>query len=331
MKPSIVMDVYLHPEAREFLSRECQIVQCKPGAEGVAAASRERAVGAIIGPTWQFSGSVLDEIPSLVVVGRPGIGVDNIDPNAATERGVAVVNTPDAPTLSTAEHTVAILLALAKGHKAAARLLSSGGSPTSEPPLIQVEGKVLGLVGLGRIGKRMAHICGSGLGMKILAFDPYVPADEAAVHGATLCPDLYDVLRAADFVSLHCPPSESTRGMMDAAALAAMKPTAYLINCARGVIVDEEALIEALEAGKIAGAGIDVYDPEPPSPSNPLLAMENVVATPHSAGFTEDCLRAMGLGVAEEVLTVMDGRRPSNLVNPDVWDSPSRRRMPGEG
>ena len=326
MKPNIVMNVYLHPEARELLSSECQIVQCMPGAEGVAIARRERAVGAIIGSTWRFSASVFDEIPSLLVVGRPGIGVDNIDLDAATECGVAVVNTPDAPTVSTAEHTVAILLALAKRHKAAARLLSTGGSYTSEPWLVEVEGKVLGLVGLGRIGKRVAHICGLGLGMKVIAYDPYVSADQAAELGVTLYPDLYDLLRIADFVSLHCPPSKDTCGMIDAEALAVMKPTAYLINAARGVIVDEAALIDALRAGGIAGAGMDVFDPEPPSPSNPLLAMENVVATPHSAGFTDGALLAMGVGVVNEVLAVLRGTRPTNLVNPKVWDSPARRR-----
>ena len=114
--------------------------------------------------------------------------------------------------------------------------------------------------------------------------------------------------------------------MLNAGALAVMKSTAYLINCARGILVDEAALIAALETGKIAGAGLDVFDPEPPDPANPLLHMENVVATPHTAGFTEAALRAMGMGVAKELLAVLDGERPSNLVNPSVWDSPARRR-----
>ena len=115
--------------------------------------------------------------------------------------------------------------------------------------------------------------------------------------------------------------------MIDADALATMKPSAYLVNCARGMIVDESALAEALRAGTIAGAGLDVYDPEPPSPDNPLLAMENVVATPHSAGYTDGCQLAMGMGVAEQVLAVLSGKRPANLVNPTVWDSPDRRTL----
>ena len=326
MKPNIVMDVYLHPAAVELLSTECQIVRCNRGAEGVAIARREQAAGAIIGSTWQFTGPVLDEIPSLLVVGRPGIGVDNIDEDAATERGVAIVNTPDAPTTSTAEHAVALLMAVAKRHKAAARLLSTGGSHRTEPLLIELEGKTLGLVGLGRIGRRVAHICGLGLGMKVVAFDPYVSASQAAKLGVTLYPDLFDLLRVADFVSLHCPPTKEACGMINAEALAAMKPTAYLINAARGAVVDETALIDALRAGGIAGAGLDVWNPEPPSPDNPLLAMENVVGTPHSAGYTEEAGRAMGVGIVEEVMAVVRGARPANLVNPKVWDSPARRR-----
>ena len=188
MKPRIVYDLYLHPEALDSLSSGCRIVHCAPGAEGVAVARGQSAAAAIVGPTWQFSGTVLDQIPSLLVIGRPGIGVDAIDLEAATERGVVVVNTPEAPSTSTAEHAAAMLLALAKHHKPAARLVSSGGSFTEEPMLVEVSGKVLGLVGLGRVGKKMAHICGAGLGMAVVAFDPYVAADQAAKLGVSLYP-----------------------------------------------------------------------------------------------------------------------------------------------
>jgi D-3-phosphoglycerate dehydrogenase len=328
MKETVVMDLYLHPEAVDLLSTKCQIVRCKQGMNGEEAIRRHGAFAAIIGPTWRFTGEVLDQLPGLLVVGRPGIGVDSIDLEAATERGVAVVNTPDGPTVSTAEHAVALLLALARRHKAAARLLSQeGGSFVTEPKLLEVHGMTLGLVGLGRIGKQVARICGLGLGMKVVAFDPYVPAEQAAELGVTMYSDLFEILRISDFVSLHCPPSSKTKGLINAQALAAMRPTAYLVNCARGVIVDETALIAALQTGQIAGAGLDVFDPEPPECTNPLLHMENVVATPHTAGFTEGALRAMGLGVAHEVLAVLAGECPANLVNPAVWNSPNRRTV----
>jgi D-3-phosphoglycerate dehydrogenase len=284
-------------------------------------------MAAIIGPTWRFTGDLLDQLSNLLVIGRPGIGVDNIDLEAATERGVAVVNTPDGPTISTAEHAVSLLLALAKRHKPASRLLTEGGSFIDEPKLLEVCGMTLGLVGLGRVGKRVARICGQGLGMKVVAFDPYVRAEQAVELGVTLYSDLFEVLRMSDFVSLHCPPSKETKGMIDAKAFAAMKPTAFIINCARSSILDETALIAALQAGRIAGAGMDVFDPEPPDRNHPLLHMQNVVATPHTAGFTEGALRAMGMGVAEEVLAVLRGVRPANLVNPAVWEAPNRRRI----
>jgi D-3-phosphoglycerate dehydrogenase len=284
-------------------------------------------MAAIIGPTWRFTGDLLDQLSNLLVIGRPGIGVDNIDLEAATERGVAVVNTPDGPTISTAEHAVSLLLALAKRHKPASRLLTEGGSFIDEPKLLEVCGMTLGLVGLGRVGKRVARICSQGLGMKVVAFDPYVRAEQAVELGVTLYSDLFEVLRMSDFVSLHCPPSKETKGMIDAKAFAAMKPTAFIINCARSSILDETALIAALQAGRIAGAGMDVFDPEPPDRNHPLLHMQNVVATPHTAGFTEGALRAMGMGVAEEVLAVLRGVRPANLVNPAVWEAPNRRRI----
>lgn len=326
MRSTVVMDVYLHPEAMELLAAQCELARCQPGAESEEVARRTGAAAAVVGPGWRFTGEVLDRLSDLLVIGRPGIGVDNIDLEAATERGVAVVNAPDGPSESTAEHAVALLLALAKRHKPAQRLLTQGGLFTEEPRLLEVRGMVLGLVGLGRIGKRVAQICGVGLGMKVIAFDPYAPAGHAAALGVTLCPTLADVISVADFVSLHCPPSRETSGMVKAGALAAMKSTAYLINCARGSLVDEPALIAALQAGGIAGAGLDVFDPDPPDPANPLLHMENVIATPHTAAFTDVALRSMGVGMAHEVLAVLRGVRPSNLVNPPVWDSPARRR-----
>jgi D-3-phosphoglycerate dehydrogenase len=266
----------------------------------------------------------MDQMPTLVVIARPGIGVDNVDQPAATERGVVVVNTPDAPTVSTAEQTVSLLLALAKRHKPAARILATQGNIFAEPTLVEVKGKVLGLLGIGRIGSTVAQICGHGLGMKVIAFDPFVSPERAAALGVSLRPSMSDVLREADFVSLHLPLTKESRGLINAQALAQMKPTAYLLNCARGPIVDEPALIAALQAGKLAGAGLDVFDPEPPAADNPLLAMENVAATPHSSGFSDGCQLKMGLALAEEIIDALNGKHPANLVNPKVWDSPAR-------
>ena len=329
MTHTIVLSTILLKVGLDLLQDQCEVVRCTPGAIGVAAAQDVNAQAAIVGNEWRFSAEVLDQIPSLLVIGRPGIGVDNIDLEAATSRGVAVVNTPDSPTVSTAEQTVSLLLALVKRHKPAARLLATGGDVLAEPMLITLPGKVLGLVGLGRIGGTVAKICRQGLDMKVIAYDPYISADRAAAIGVSLCATLPELLRSADFVSLHLPLTNTTRHLINSEALALLKPTAFLINCARGPIVDEAALIEALRSGRLTGAGLDVFDPEPPSPANPLLALENVVATPHSSGFTEDHLYKSSVAVAEQVLAVLRGMRPDNLVNPDIWDSPARQRRAG--
>ena len=331
MKPTIIADVFLHDDAVDLLNREGHLVRCESGERGVALARREKAAGAILTPTWKFDGEVIDAIPSLLAIGRPGIGVDSIDVPAASKRGVVVVNTPDAPAVSTAEHTLSLILALGKRHKAFVRVQQSGQLLTVEPPLIELRGKTLGLVGLGRVGRQVARMCGLGLQMRVLAYDPYVSAGEAQKLGGKLMPSLHELLRESDVVSIHCPPSKETRGLINAAALAAMKPHAYLINCARGAIVDEPALIIALQEGRIAGAGLDVFDPEPPATTNPLLAMENVVATPHSAGYTDGALREMGMGVAREVLDAIEGKRPENMLDPVVWNSPAMRKRRGEG
>jgi len=160
--------------------------------------------------------------------------------------------------------------------------------------------------------------------MKVIGFDPNVSEETARELNVTLCPTVYDLLSRSDIVSLHVPVTSQTVRLIDARALAAMKPGALLINCARGLVVDEKALIEALISGRLAGAGLDVFDTEPPDPANPLLAMENVIATPHSGAATEDTMRRMGQQVADQIIAVLDNTRPSNLVNPEVWDHPAR-------
>ena len=315
-------------EAYDLLGEDWEIVKVEPGAGGIETACRIGAIAAIIGG-WKFGPEVMDQMPDLLVIARPGIGVDAVDLDAAADRGILVINTPDGPTVSTAEQTIACMLALAKRHKAGARLLAAGKNPFAEPMLIELKGKVLGVLGLGRIGGTVASICGQGFGMKVIGFDPYLSQERADALGVTRAATLEEVLRVADFVSVHIPSTAETRHLINADALALMKPSAFLINCARGPLVDEAALVKALRAGELAGAGLDVFDVEPPSVSNPLLAMENVVATPHSAGFTEDSLRKMHLQLAKQLIDIVSGVRPSNLVNPSAWDVAIRRgRIP---
>jgi D-3-phosphoglycerate dehydrogenase len=324
-KNVILVEALLHESALDILRYTSTVVNGSAGPDGLALARDNRATAAIISAKWKFDGITMDSVPTLLVIGRPGIGVDNIDIDQASMRGIVVVNTPDGPTISTAEHAVSLLLALAKRHKPGARVLLSGASLQNEPPCIELSGKVLGIIGLGRIGTMVARICTSGLSMRAIAYDPFVSEAHARALGVELRQELDDLLREADFVSLHVPATPSTIGLIDERAFTIMKPTAFLINCSRGAIVNAAALTAALQSRAIAGAGLDVYDPEPPSPSDPLFRLEEVVATPHSAFYTDDCRRRMGVSVAQQVLATLDGVRPDNMVNPDVWDSSARR------
>jgi D-3-phosphoglycerate dehydrogenase len=271
-------------------------------------------------------GALLDRVGGrLRVVSRPGIGVDRIDLAAATERGVLVVNTPDGPTESTAEHAIALMLGLTKLVATSDRILRSGRGflPYGALPLgLELRDTTLGLVGLGRIGGRVAEIA-RGLGMRVLAFDPFAAPARAAALGVELVEPLARLLSSADIVSIHCPATPETERLIDAAALAQMRPGSYLINVARGTIVDEAALLAALRSGHLAGAGLDVYNPEPPPADNPLFSLPNTICTQHIASYTGASVLRMQVMACEQVAAVLRGERPTNLVNVEVWE---RRR-----
>jgi D-3-phosphoglycerate dehydrogenase len=269
--------------------------------------------------TARITAKVIKAGDSLQVIGRHGVGYDNIDVATATRRGIPVVITPEAITESVAEHTVGCLLALAKRIGEADRELRRGnfGARLTHTGS-ELYGKTLGLVGLGRIGGRVAEICRTAFAMRHLAYDPYVAPQRAAELGVELVGDLGSLLAAADFVSLHAPLTAETRGLIGARQLATMKRTAYLVNTARGGMVDEAALIEALRDGTLAGAALDVFAQEPPPADSPLWSLDNVIVTPHMASHTQEGLRRMAVDVAEEVLRVLRGERPRGAVNPEV-------------
>ncbi len=285
----------------------------------LAALGRAQAI--IASSLIQYNGQLFARTPGLRLIARTGIGVDNIDLDAATAAGIVVVNTPDGPTESTAEHTVAMLLALAKRLKQGNANLAAGEWGPRKPPLIGIEvtGKTLGLLGLGRIGRRVAAICRLGLDMEVIGYDPYVKPAAAAEFGVTPL-SLDDVVARADFLSLHMPATPETYRIMDAARIAQMKDGAYLLNLSRGPLVDPAALLAALDGGKLAGAGLDVFDPEPPALDDRLRDHPDVIATPHSATLTYECRRRMERMALERVLAFARGERPDNVVNPAVYD-----------
>ena len=259
----------------------------------------------------------IESVPGLRVIARTGIGVDSVDLVAATRQGVLVCNTPDGPTVPTAEHAVMLLLAAAKNLKALHPLLKPDDDPNQvgTGSALELDGRCLGLVGYGRIGQRVAAIA-KALGMEVVAHDPFV--DHAEVE---LLP-LEEFWPRCDAISLHAPLTDDTRCMVDAAAFAAMRPGVILVNTARGGLVDHEALMAALDDGTVRAAGLDVTDPEPLPFDHPLWQRREVMVTPHVASATvRGRERMVGMAV-EQVLMALAGERPTHLVNPEVLESP---------
>ncbi len=256
--------------------------------------------------------TVIDQAPSLKVVARYGVGVDNIDIDAAASRGIAVTNVPDYCVDEVAEYVIALILACARQVVRLDRIVHGGRwSPADISPTRRLAGSVLGLVGLGRIGCAVATRA-SALGLTILAHDPFVANPPA---GVTLT-GLGELLATADFVSLHVPLTESTQGLIGSPEIRAMKPTAFLVNAARGALIDEAALYEGLCEGWIAGAALDVLAAEPPGPDHPLIGLDNVILTPHVAFYSEESLRDRRLKAALGVREVLLGRMPDHPVTP---------------
>jgi len=323
MNPVLLLYGDMPIQAMEALKAQAQVAG-PFGAQDDWQALLQDADAIITGVEIQFTDQVLDQALRLRVIGRPGIGVDNIDLAAATERGICVVNTPDAPTEPVAEKVVGWIIMLAHRLRDADRVARAAGwrerSTLRGQDLVS---KTLGLVGVGRVGGRVAQICSSGLGMHVLAYDPYVSPERARQLGIEPVSSLDALLPVSDFISLHCPLTSETRGMIGERELRAMKPTAYLINSARAQIVQEAALLHALREEWIAGAALDVFYTEPALPEEPLLTMDNVILAPHIGSFTHEGVLRMSMGTVEQVLMVLRGERPPNLVNPKVWD---RRR-----
>jgi D-3-phosphoglycerate dehydrogenase len=238
---------------------------------------------------------------------------------------VLVVNQSGGNADAVAEHAVAMMLSLTKNIPQTDRSLRSAQrAPREKFKGWNATGRTVGVIGIGNTGRRVARICGLGLQMKVLACDPYLTAEEIQARGATKV-DLPALLKESRFISVHCPYNDETRNMIGARELAAMQPGSYLVTTARGGIVDEYALAAALKSGHIAGAGVDVWNDEPPPLSHPLLALDNVIATFHTAGITQDSRENMRTWNAQQVAAILRGERPPRLVNPDAWGKFAQR------
>jgi phosphoglycerate dehydrogenase-like enzyme len=310
------------------------------------AVQHENALGAvaalsILGSAQAFFGipnrAELEAAPKLEVIAIPGSGTDMFDVATATERGIAVVNAAGAQDEAVAEHALGLMLALVKRIAVSDRWFHEekrfpersryigDGWPRGFPS--ELDGKTIGIVGYGFAGQALARKCRLGFGMRVLAFDPYRDAVEASRQGTKLVPELRPMLAASDFVSLHVPLSDETRHLISQAELRSMKPTAYLINLSRGGTVDEKVLVQALRQGWIAGAGLDVFETEPPPDGHPLFDLENVVLTGHIGGWTRESLPRLARVALEGMIAVLRGERPERLVNPEVWSRVVGRRQ----
>jgi D-3-phosphoglycerate dehydrogenase len=287
----------------------------------VATVIREiKGVEGVVVRTAPFTREIIEAADALKVIGRHGVGVDNIDVKAATEKGIVVVNTPNANATSVAEHTLMVIGALAKRAVVYDRATRNGNwEIRNSYKAMDLDGKTLGLVGIGRIGSMVAKRAAAAYNMKVIAYDPYVLPEAAGKMGVSLVAQMDDVFKQADVVSLHTPLTPETRGFVNEAKLRLMKPTAFLVNLSRGEVINEKDLCAALKSGVIAAAALDVYDPEPPLKDNPLFGLDNVILSPHSAALTEECVIRMATGAAEGILEVLSGNRPQFVVNPDVY------------
>jgi D-3-phosphoglycerate dehydrogenase / 2-oxoglutarate reductase len=333
----ILLVEHIHPAGEALLESGAEIVQPQP----------QNALGIleVIGPcdglvvrNTKITRQILEAAPRLRVIGRHGVGYDTIDVAAATEMNIPVVYTPAANTESVAEIAMGYIICLGRKLVQAHTAMRSGQllsdtytlSVMSQKRALanaDLRGKTVGVIGVGRIGSLLSRKAIAAFQMRVLGYDPYVDGPILAGYGVQKVERLEDMLPQCDFVTLHCPGGAETKHMMNDRTLSLMKPSAYLLNTARGTVIHEAALIKALQAGKIAGAAVDVYDPEPPKADNPLLHMENAIVTPHYCAMTEESLYNMGTMVAQGVLDGLNGKRPEYLVNPEVWE---RRRLPGK-
>jgi D-3-phosphoglycerate dehydrogenase len=294
-----------------------EIVLFRPNDEQFAAVAKD--ADAILNADFKLTRPLIGSLRQCRIISRFGTGVDNIDVEAATERGIPVANVPEFCTEEVANRAWTLLMGIACQLIGADRSVRRGHwrSPGNVGTL-QIEGQTLGLVGFGKIARAVGKR-GRVFGMNVITHDPYLSENVAQAEGVTLC-SLETLFRTSDFISLHVPATPETHRLINAKTLALMKSTAVLVNTARGALVDEAALSQRLQQGLLAGAGLDVFDPEPPSSENPLLLNERVILTPHSAALTAAALGKVRRLCVDSVVRVLKGQRPIHVVNPSVLE-----------
>jgi len=269
----------------------------------------------VIVRTFKLSREIIENATRLKIIVRHGVGVDNIDVELATQRRILVANTPNANTTSVVEHTIMLIMALAKNLIKYDKATRTGNFEIRNSyNAVDLEGKVLGIIGMGRIGRLVCQKVIMAFKMEVLAYDPYVSIEEIKSIGAKAISSLEEFLPKVDFLSIHVPLTNETRGLISKKELNLVKKGSYFINTSRGSVVDEDALLEALRSGHLAGAGLDVFEEEPPDKNNPLFKLDNVIVTPHSAALTRECVIRMATDAAETIRDVLLGKKYINSI-----------------
>ncbi len=325
------MKVYLgeviHPQAVALLEKSAQVVRPKDHSRQ-AYLDALRDIDGMVARKVYVGAEEMDHAPKMRIIARHGVGLDSVDLPEATKRGIVVTNTPGENRESVAELAITFMLALARRMPQAQKAMAN--MPKGDVGIfsallkqynltgMDLEGKSLGIIGTGRIGSSVARKCMAAFDMKVTGYDPYVSAQVMKSFGVKKVDRLSDLLQGIDFLTVHAPLTQETRGMVGEKELASMKKGAYVINTARGGIVSEPALLKALNSGHIAAAALDVWEVEPPDPKDPLLNHPNLLGTPHYAGTTEESLYRVGMAAVEEVLRFLRGEPPKYPVNPEV-------------
>lgn len=321
---NVLLPQAIEPEAIALLEREnCTITTAPDPKPETVLPLIKNAHGLILRTGITITRDLIDAADKLMVISRTGGGFDNVDVEAASEHGIIVTSNLGVNTISVAEHVLSMMLALSKRLSTLDHAVRNGNFGIRYQNLPRdINGKTIGLVGFGRIGCKLAKICRQAFGMQVVAFDPYLTDEKKKeCHSWVRMVKLKELLLKSDFISIHVPLTDQTRNLVDEAELSLMKSDAILINASRGGVVNETALTKALENNMISGAGLDVFSEEPVPGDHPLLKLENVILTPHTAALTSECVTRMATEAAKCVLDVFAGREPQNVANREVLKS----------
>ena len=328
MRPVVVVTDPIHEDGIANLEASCEVIRFDRTPDQAAREAALARADALVIRSYPVNAALVAGAPRLRAVGKHGAGVDNVEIPALTEAGIPLANTPGGSNATAvSEGAVALMLAVLRRipeiHEAVRHNDFDVRFKFRAGDLWQ---RTVGIIGIGNIGTHVARICGAGFNMRVIAFDPYLTAEQIAARGAEKVETLKELLQTSDVVSVHTPLTKETHWSIGPEQFAQMKPTAILVNTSRGPTVDPKALYEALASNRIRGAGIDVFDPEPPVPGTPLLDLPNVVLSPHNAGLTEESTRQMAIMTGNVAMQILAGTKPETILNDEVWE----RRRTGE-